>query len=54
MVSDLLELTRQNHGRLQAARARARVRLDQLGEAGNNLKRLRRAYGGVHLCGRPG
>jgi hypothetical protein len=53
LVADLLELTRQNHSRMQASLARARDKLDQLGEAGNNLKRLRRAYGGLAVCGQP-
>lgn len=52
LVSDLLDLTRQNHSRLQATLARTRDKLDQLGEAGKNLKRLRRAYGCVPVCGR--
>jgi hypothetical protein len=53
LVSDLLELTRQNHSRLQSTLARTRDKLDQLGEAGKNLKRLRRAYGGLPVCGLP-
>ena len=53
LVSDLLELTRQNHGRMQATLARTRDNIDQLGEAGKNLRRLRRVYGGVPVCGRP-
>jgi len=53
LVSDLLELTRQNHGRMQSTLARTRDKLDQLGEAGKNLRRLRRVYGGVAMCGHP-
>lgn len=52
LVSDLLELTRQNQNRLQISVAHARQKLDQLGEAGKNLKRLRRSYGGLPVCGR--
>jgi hypothetical protein len=45
LISDLLDVTRQNQGRLQTALARAREQIDQLGEAGKNLKRLQRSYG---------
>ena len=45
LVSGLIELTRQNHARLQAALGTARKQLDELGEAGKNLKRLQRSYG---------
>jgi hypothetical protein len=51
-VSGLLELTRQNHSRLQTTFAQARKKLEQLGEAGKNLKRLRRTYGCVAVRGR--
>jgi len=47
LISDLLDITRQNQGRLQAALAKAREQIDQLGEAGKNLKRLQRSYGMV-------
>jgi hypothetical protein len=45
LVADLMDVTRQNHALLQATLARARHQLGQLGEAGKNLRRLRRAYG---------
>lgn len=45
MVSGLLDLTRQNQSLLQATIARTRIQLEQLGEAGRNLKRLRASYG---------
>jgi hypothetical protein len=45
LVSDLLDVTRQNQERLQTALAKAREQIDQLGEAGKNLKRLQRSYG---------
>ena len=47
LISDLLDITRQNQGRLQTALAKAREQIDQLGEAGKNLKRLQRSYGMV-------
>jgi hypothetical protein len=45
LVSGLLDLTRQNQGRLQATIAATRNQLDQLGVAGRNLKQLQRSYG---------
>jgi hypothetical protein len=54
LVADLAEVTRQNQALLQATVARARKQLDGLGEAGRNLKRLRRAYGCIPACGRVG
>lgn len=45
LVSDLIDLTRQNQTLLQSTVAAARKQLDELGEAGKNLKRLRRSYG---------
>ena len=54
LVSDLMEVTRQNQALLQATVARARKQLDGLGEAGRNLKRLRRAYGYIPASGRVG
>ncbi len=45
LISDLLDITRQNQGRLQTALGKAREQIDQLGEAGKNLKRLQRSYG---------
>lgn len=47
VVADLLELTRQNQSRMQSAVAHARAKLEQLSEVETNLKRLRRAYGGL-------
>jgi hypothetical protein len=46
-VSELVELTRRNQGLLQSTRVAARRQLDQLGEAGRNLKLLHRSYGFV-------
>lgn len=52
LVSDLMEITRQNQALLRSTVARARCQLNELGEAGRNLKRLRRAYGSLPACGR--
>jgi len=46
-VNDLIEITRQNQTLLQAAKTAARERLEQLGDAGRNLKSLQRSYGGL-------
>jgi hypothetical protein len=46
-VSELIDLTRHNQGLLQSTRVTARDQLDQLGEAGRNLKLLHRSYGFV-------
>jgi hypothetical protein len=46
-VTELVELTRRNQGFLQTTRLAARKELDQLGEAGKNLKWLQRSYGFV-------
>jgi len=54
LVSDLMEVTRQNQALLLATVARARKQIDGLGEAGRNLKRLRRAYGYIPASGRVG
>lgn len=51
-VSSLLDITRQNQNLLQATIARTRIQLDNLGEAGKNLKRLRSTYGYVPASGR--
>jgi DNA anti-recombination protein RmuC len=51
VVADLLEITRQNQDRMQATRAHARRRLDELGDAGQKLRLIRRAYGQAP-CGR--
>ena len=45
LVSDLIDLTRRNQGLLQTTLGTARQQIDQLGETGKNLKRLRRSYG---------
>jgi hypothetical protein len=45
IVSGLVDLTRQNQALLQAARTRTRAQLNQLNEAGRNLKLLRSSYG---------
>ena len=47
IVADLIDQTRQNQNLLQAAMARTRIQLDQLGEAGKNLKRIRSVYGQI-------
>jgi hypothetical protein len=44
-ASELIELTRRNQGLLQSTLHTVRVQLDQLGEAGRNLKLLQRSYG---------
>jgi hypothetical protein len=46
-TSELIELTRQNQSRLQTTLAATRKQLNQLGEAGKNLKLLQRSYGYV-------
>lgn len=45
LVASLIELTRRNHSRLQQILASGREKLDRLGQAGKNLKRLQRSYG---------
>lgn len=52
LVAGLIDLTRQNQSLLQATIARTRIQLDQLGEAGKNLKRLRSSYGQIPAHGR--
>jgi hypothetical protein len=52
LVSELLDVTRQNQALLQATLARARRQLDELGEVGKNLNRLRRTYGRMPAGGR--
>ncbi len=52
LVSGLMDVTRENNGRLRAALAAARGQLQQLGEAGANLKRLQRSYGVVAIARR--
>ena len=46
-VAELIELTRQNQSLLQSTLRAARKQLDELGEAGKNLKLLQRSYGFV-------
>jgi hypothetical protein len=45
LISDLVDLTRRNQGLLQTTLTTARHQIDQLGETGKNLRRLRRSYG---------
>jgi hypothetical protein len=45
LASELIELTRQNQSLLQTSLRNARKQLNQLGEAGRNLKLLQRSYG---------
>ena len=47
LVAELIDLTRQNQTLLQATISTTRKQLDELGEAGKNLKRLQRSYGAV-------
>jgi hypothetical protein len=47
VVTELIDLTRQNQSLLQSTRLAARRQLDQLGTAGKNLKLLQRSYGFV-------
>ena len=44
-VQELIELTRQNQVMLQRAKDQACARIEDLGEAGRNLQRLKRSYG---------
>jgi hypothetical protein len=46
-VNGLIEITRQNQSMLQAAKTAAQERLEELGEAGRNLKRMQRSYGSL-------
>jgi hypothetical protein len=46
-VHQLIQTTQQNQTLLVAAKTIVLERLDQLGEAGRNLKRLRGSYGGL-------
>jgi hypothetical protein len=52
LVTDLIDLTRQNKEHLQNTLATTRKQLDQLGEVGNNLKQIRRSYGYFPVCSR--
>lgn len=44
-IAEVAAVTHQNHTLLQSTLEAAREHLDQLGETGRNLKRLRRSYG---------
>jgi hypothetical protein len=46
-IHQLLELTRENQSLLQAAKDVAVFKLEELGEAGRNIRRLRGSYGHV-------
>ena len=53
LIAELVELTRRNHALLQQTLATAQQQLDDLGEAGKNLKLLQRSYGaagGAHAA----
>jgi hypothetical protein len=45
-INDLIEITRHNQALLQIAKNTAQERLLELNEAGRNLRRLQRSYGG--------
>lgn len=51
-TSELIELTQQNKNLLQATLAATRKQLNQLGDAGKNLKLLQRSYGLVPVWSR--
>ena len=46
-IHELIELTRLNQSMLQAAKDEATARLDDLNEAGQNIRRLRNSYGNL-------
>jgi hypothetical protein len=46
VVTELMEIGQRNHELLQSLLQTAQSRLDQLGKAGHNLKRLRNSYAG--------
>jgi hypothetical protein len=50
LVSELIDITRQNQERLQSSLVTARQQLQQLGQAGSNLKRIHRSYGLVSMA----
>lgn len=46
-IQELITLTRENQALLQSAKAAAALKLEELGQAGQNIKRLRQSYGHV-------
>ena len=44
-IQSLIELTRQNQALLQSAKDEAALKLEELGQAGKNIRRLQRSYG---------
>jgi len=44
-IQELIELTRNNQAMLQHAKDEATAKLEALGQAGQNVKRLQRSYG---------
>ena len=46
-IQELIELTRLNQSMLQAAKDEATAHLDELNEAGQNIRRLRNSYGNI-------
>jgi hypothetical protein len=50
-IHELIQLTRQNQTTLQRAKETACAQVEQLGEAGRNLKRLQRSYGSAGVLG---
>jgi len=49
-INDLIEITRQNQTMLRQAKEAASLQLEQIGEAGRNLKLLHRSYGNVGVA----
>jgi hypothetical protein len=50
-IQELIELTRQNQALLQSAKHEAMARIDELGDATRNFRRLRHAYGSAQGLG---
>lgn len=48
-IQELIELTRKNQALLQQAKEDTVTRLEELGQAGQNIKRLQRSYGHAGL-----
>ena len=46
-INDLIEITRQNQAMLRQAKEAAHLQLEQISEAGRNLKLLHRSYGNM-------
>jgi len=44
-IQELITLTRENQALLQSAKAAAALKLEELSQAGQNIKRLRQSYG---------